>query len=334
MLYSSQAAGKVNRRGLPFYGMNPSGDTPVTVAVPRDRKLPDSDHTSLAWGHEENGSIHEVSRRESNNGCELDVDGQSSIASEPLEGGTDFGDAGADDSHRGTEIPTLSDVVMTKASTLSDAGWKFRRPEGMVLGESPPQRQERFWNNVKPSGATSGGKIQAIEEEFSSISGITMATVRSAIKLKKKAAAIQTKSTRNKYVLDPRSTRRRLWKNWMFVNIMYTVLVVPWRISFHSRAGALGLVLNSVANVSFIVDTVLQFFTAVETDTGLMTNQREIVHRYLSSWFLIDAVSCIPFTTLLRDYVDPSVRGLTPIRGLRLLSLLKVAKVYALHYEV
>lgn len=298
--------------------MNPSGDTPVTVAVSSNKKLPDSDHASLALGHRENGSIHEVSQRESNN-----VDGKSRISSEPLEEGTDFRDADVDGSHQGAEIPTLSDGVIAEASTSSDAGWRFRRPEGRVLGESLSHRQERFWKNVRDN--------RPIEEGPPSISGITMTAVRSIIKLKN---IHMLKSTRNKYVLDPRSTRRRLWKNWMLLNIMYTVLVVPWRISFHARAGALGLVLNSVANVSFIVDTVLHFFTAVETDTGLMTDQREIVRRYVSSWFLIDAVSCIPFTTLLRDRVDPSLRGLTPIRGLRLLSLLKVVKVYALHYEV
>lgn len=297
--------------------MNPSGDSPETVTVPSDKKLPDSDHTSLALGHKKNGSIQEVSRRESNNGCELNVDGQSNIPSELLE------DTDVDDSHQGTKIPILSNGVIAEASTSSDAGWRFRRPEGRVLGESPSQRQERFWENVRDN--------RPIEEGPPSLSSIAMTAVQSVIKLKN---IHMLKSTRNKFVLDPRSTRRRLWKNWMLLNIMYTVLVVPWRLSFQTRAGALGLVLNSVANVSFIVDTVLHFFTAVETDTGLMTNQRKIVRRYLSSWFLIDAVSCIPFTALLRDRAGPSLKNLTPIRGLRLLSLLKVVKVYALHYEV
>lgn len=163
---------------------------------------------------------------------------------------------------------------------------------------------------------------------------MSMATLRAAMKLKKKANVIQAKSVMSKYIVDPRTSRMQSWKNWMFVNIMFTVLVTPWRISFRCPAEAFGLTLAAIANISFIVDTVLHFFTAVVTESGLLTERKEIARRYITSWFFLDLVTCLPYTTLLRSVIPASLRVMAPMRGLRLLKLLKVVKVYTLHYEV
>lgn len=228
---------------------------------------------------------------------------------------------------------------------------RFRRSRSVVPVESPLEATERFWTGVKlarkgpvelPSetresfaaGTKPTRKTSNLLPTLTGSNRVSMATVRAAIKLKKRANAIHAKSVLDWSILDPRSPRMRSWKNWMFMNIMYTVLVVPWRISFNLPAQAFGLTLSGIANVSFVVDTVLHFFTAVETESGLVTDHAVILRRYLSSWFIIDLVTCLPYTTLLRDSIPASMRVLTPLRGLRLLSLLKVAKVYAMHYEV
>lgn len=228
---------------------------------------------------------------------------------------------------------------------------RFRRSRSVVPVESHLESTERFWTGVKlaqkgpvelPSetresfaaGTKPTRKASNLLPTLAGSNRVSMATVRAAIKLKKRANAIHAKSVLDWSILDPRSPRMRSWKNWMFMNIMYTVLVVPWRISFNLPAQAFGLTLSGIANVSFVVDTVLHFFTAVETESGLVTDHAVILRRYLSSWFIIDLVTCLPYTTLLRDSIPASMRVLTPLRGLRLLSLLKVAKVYAMHYEV
>lgn len=201
--------------------------------------------------------------------------------------------------------------------------------------ESEAVRKARFWAGVKPlrhnsslftgtgMGGAGGGNT-----------GLTMATLRAAIKLKKKAINAKAKSALSAHILDPRSPRMRAWKNWTLVNIMYTVLVVPWRISFMSDLGALGLTLNGIANVSFVIDTVLHFFTALPSDSGLVIDHKLIIRRYLTTWFALDLVTCVPLTTLLRNKVYVSLLVVTPLRSLRLLGLLKVVKVYTVHYEV
>lgn len=228
--------------------------------------------------------------------------------------------------------PTNGAIGSSTPSAFSVRG-RFRRPHGSVQEEPTSELKLRFWAGVKPLSSQTRlfnpiSKVEELNSQF------TVSTVRAALILKKKAHVIQKKSMPTKYILDPRSPRMESWKNWMLMNIMFTVLVEPWRISFDTEAAAFGLTLNGIVNVSFIVDTVLKFFTAIVTETGLVTNRRVIVRRYLSSWFLLDAVTSLPFTTLLRNSVPASVRVLTSMRGLRLLHLLKVVKVYAMHYEV
>lgn len=233
-----------------------------------------------------------------------------------------------------SQIPEAATVTFSSVPTPTPVR-RFRRPAGWTPEATRSERKASFWSGVKPARANSRTVTTA---RVAGMSVVTMATLRAAIKLKKKANVIQAKSVLTKHLLDPRTPFMRYWKNWMVVNIMYTVLVVPWRISFELdpdvAQGEFGVTLSTIANVSFVVDTILHFFTAVETEGGMVTDRQEIARRYLTSWFVIDIVSCIPFTTLLRDHVYASVRVLTPMRSLRLLGLLKVVKVYAMHYEV
>lgn len=236
--------------------------------------------------------------------------------------------AGTSSSGTAGDVPSSSQNINSMFSTRG----RFRRQRSSItLEESAAALRERFWEGVKPARASS---TLLAPPGGTGMARLTMATVRAALKLKKRANVIQAKSVFDKYVLDPRSPRMTYWKNWMIVNIMYTVLIVPWRISFHVEAGAFGLTLSAIANVSFIVDSALRFVTAIPTETGLVTDRRVIVRRYLRTWFIFDAVTCLPLTTLMRNSVPRNVRVLTPMRGLRLLALLKVVKVYAMHYEV
>lgn len=209
-------------------------------------------------------------------------------------------------------------------------GGRFGRPHNAVTEETKAEAKRQFWAGVKPARANS---LMALPTGGGP-PGLSMVTIRAAMKLKKKANVIQAKSVLNKYILNPRSLRMQYWKNWMLVNIMFTVLVTPWRISFQVPARAFGLVLAGIVNISFIADTILHFFTAVQTESALLTDRKEIARRYLKSWFFLDLVTCCPYTTLLRNLIPPSLRAMAPLRGLRLLKLLKVVKVYTMHYEV
>eukprot|EP00752_Nemacystus_decipiens_P013801 g12253.t1 len=207
---------------------------------------------------------------------------------------------------------------------------RFGRAHRAVNEETKAEARREFWAGVKPARVNS----MLVQPAGDGKPGLSLGALRAAMKFKKKANVIQAKSALSKYILTPRSLRMQYWKNWMLVNIMFTVLVTPLRISFQVPAEAFGLVLAGIVNISFIADTVLHFFTAVETESTLVTDRKEIARRYLKSWFFLDLLTCIPFTTLLRHVIPPSLMILAPLRGLRLLKLLKVVKVYTVHYEV
>lgn len=232
-----------------------------------------------------------------------------------------------------SEIPRVPAILAPKprrSDNAFPACGRFGRAHELVTEESNVEARRRFWNGVKPAGTNSVMMLAPGK----GMPGLSMGPLRAAMKFKKKANVIQAKSIMTRYIVDPRSPRMLLWKNWMLVNIMFTVLVTPWRISFQCPAKAFGLVLAGIVNISFIVDTVLHFFTAVVTESGLLTERREIARRYVMSWFLLDLVTSIPYTTLLRNVIPSSMRVMAPMRGVRLLKLLKVVKVYAMHYEV
>ncbi|CAM9253169.1 unnamed protein product [Ectocarpus sp. 4 AP-2014] len=230
-------------------------------------------------------------------------------------------------------IPQIPVVVATKPRCVKTGvapRGRFGRAHRIVTRASRAEATGKFWSGVKPARTNSTLVIPT----GGGPPGLSMTTIRAAMKLKKKANVIQAKSVMSKYIVDPRTSRMQSWKNWMFVNIMSTVLVTPWRISFRCPANAFGLTLAAIANISFIVDTVLHFFTAVVTESGLLTERKEIARRYITSWFFLDLVTCLPYTTLLRNVIPASLRVMAPMRGLRLLKLLKVVKVYTVHYEV
>ncbi|CAM9518752.1 unnamed protein product [Hapterophycus canaliculatus] len=224
--------------------------------------------------------------------------------------------------------PALLDAKPQRTNATLPARGRFGRAH--KAEESNSEARRRFWNGVKPAGTNS----LLLLPPGKGVPGLSMGPLRAAMKFKKKANVIQAKSIMTKYIVDPRSPRMQFWKNWMLVNIMFTVLVTPWRISFQCPPRAFGLVLAGIVNISFIVDTVLHFFTAVVTESGLLTERREIARRYVRSWFFLDLVTSVPYTTLLRNVIPSSLGVMAPMRGLRLLKLLKVVKVYAMHYEV
>lgn len=230
-------------------------------------------------------------------------------------------------------IPSIPVVFATgpqHAKSAPSPRGTFGRAHSAVTGATKAESRRKFWAGVKPARANS---MVALPTRGGPPS-LSMFTLRAAMKLKKKANVIQAKSVLSKYILNPRSLCMQYWKNWMLLNIMFTVLVTPWRISFQVPTRAFGLVLAGIVNISFVVDTALHFFTAMEMESALLTDRKEIARRYLKSWFLLDLLTCLPYTTLLRNVVPPSLRAIAPLRGLRLLKLLKVVKVYTMHYEV
>ncbi|XP_030552766.2 potassium channel AKT2/3 [Rhodamnia argentea] len=103
------------------------------------------------------------------------------------------------------------------------------------------------------------------------------------------------------WVVSPMDSRYRCWETFMVVLVAYSVWVVPFEVAFLSSSPKRELyVADNVVDAFFAVDIVLTFFVAyIDPRTQLLVcDSRRIATRYLSTWFLMDVASTLPFEAL------------------------------------
>jgi hypothetical protein len=117
---------------------------------------------------------------------------------------------------------------------------------------------------------------------------------------------------RRLFFLDPHGTTMQYWDICTCLALLYTASVTPYEVcvGLPTRLNAL-FVVNSVVNAVFFLDIVVQFFVPVQgslTD-DLVRSHSIIARRYLTSWFLLDVLTVLPFdalSLLLPDTFDPA----------------------------
>eukprot|EP00397_Hematodinium_sp_SG-2012_P001535 GEMP01001538.1.p1 GENE.GEMP01001538.1~~GEMP01001538.1.p1 ORF type:complete len:1129 (+),score=163.90 GEMP01001538.1:174-3560(+) len=139
------------------------------------------------------------------------------------------------------------------------------------------------------------------------------------------------------YLIHPRSKKMHTWDNITVVALIYTALVTPFEVAFLKTGTAtlsqvILMFTNRCVDVVFICDLVLQFFLMVEkTDPikglQMIADQRKLAIRYLTSWFIIDTLSCIPFDFIGWACKSKVMGDLKIFRVIRLLRLLKLARM-------
>ncbi|KAL5203513.1 hypothetical protein ABZP36_014465 [Zizania latifolia] len=105
----------------------------------------------------------------------------------------------------------------------------------------------------------------------------------------------------DKRVISPLDSRYRCWETFMVVLVAYSAWVYPFEVAFMNASPKGGLeVADIVVDLFFAVDIVLTFFLAyIDSRTQLLVrNRRKITMRYLSTFFVMDVASTIPFQGL------------------------------------
>eukprot|EP00929_Paragymnodinium_shiwhaense_P018831 TRINITY_DN13037_c0_g1_i1.p1 TRINITY_DN13037_c0_g1~~TRINITY_DN13037_c0_g1_i1.p1 ORF type:complete len:1634 (-),score=359.10 TRINITY_DN13037_c0_g1_i1:113-5014(-) len=116
------------------------------------------------------------------------------------------------------------------------------------------------------------------------------------------------------------------------VLIVYSVLVVPFRISFHVEASGMAKTFETAVDVGFGVDIVLTFMTGYyDEKQNLVKRRLDVAWRYLTTFFVIDFLSVFPAEHLL-PLLRPESDGKSTriIRILRLVRLAKLARLFRL----
>ncbi|KAK8698985.1 hypothetical protein V6N13_115084 [Hibiscus sabdariffa] len=103
------------------------------------------------------------------------------------------------------------------------------------------------------------------------------------------------------WVISPMDTRYRCWETFMVTLVFYSAWAYPFELAFYRSNPPMPLyVCDNVVDSFFAVDIMLTFFTAyIDSTTHLLVrDRRKIAKRYLSTWFIMDLASTIPFDAL------------------------------------
>lgn len=135
-------------------------------------------------------------------------------------------------------------------------------------------------------------------------------------------------------LFNPVGKRKLTWDVFIGLLVIYSVVIIPFRIGFEQTPDISLSIFDSIIDFSFAIDIALTFNTAVDdpqTDL-LIVGRSTIASKYLKFWFWIDLLSTIPFDNFISIFVAgptalSSIRLIRVIRLSRMLKLFRVAKV-------
>ncbi|XP_074594624.1 potassium voltage-gated channel protein ether a go-go isoform X2 [Brevipalpus obovatus] len=91
---------------------------------------------------------------------------------------------------------------------------------------------------------------------------------------------------------------KAIW-DWIILCLtFYTAIMVPFNVAFKNKTtdDISLLVLDSIVDVIFFIDIVLNFHTTFVGPNGEVVSDPKIIRmNYLKSWFIIDLLSCLPY---------------------------------------
>lgn len=111
----------------------------------------------------------------------------------------------------------------------------------------------------------------------------------------------QNQTVCNRRIISPMNSSYRCWETLMVVLVGYSVWVCPFEIAFLNSQTIKPLyIADNIVDIFFAVDIVLTFFVAyIDPRTQLLVrDSTKIAKRYLSTWFLMDVASTIPFEAI------------------------------------
>uniref|UniRef100_A0A3Q3REH7 Potassium voltage-gated channel, subfamily H (eag-related), member 5b n=1 Tax=Mastacembelus armatus TaxID=205130 RepID=A0A3Q3REH7_9TELE len=125
-------------------------------------------------------------------------------------------------------------------------------------------------------------------------------------------------------------TFKTTWDWVILILTFYTAIMVPYNVSFKTKQNNIvWLVLDSVVDVIFLVDIVLNFHTTFVGPGGEVISDPKLIRmNYLKTWFVIDLLSCLPYDIINAfENEDEGISSLfSSLKVVRLLRLGRVAR--------
>ena len=127
-------------------------------------------------------------------------------------------------------------------------------------------------------------------------------------------------------IFYPTDGWKEAWDMFILFAILYSAVLVPYRICFNQHPEGINALLDLWVTTSFIMDVCFNFNTAYLDEERWVTGRGQIACRYLSGWFWIDAPSSVPIE-LLSSLIDANSKDLQALRFLRLFRLLRLLRL-------
>ncbi|XP_070180487.1 voltage-gated delayed rectifier potassium channel KCNH1-like [Littorina saxatilis] len=122
---------------------------------------------------------------------------------------------------------------------------------------------------------------------------------------------------------------KTIWDWVILILTFYTAVMVPYNAAFKIKTmdQLPLLVIDSMVDVVFFVDIVLNFHTTFVGSSGEVISDPKIIRmNYLKSWFVIDLLSCLPYDVFNAfQYVDDGISTL--FSALKVVRLLRLGRV-------
>lgn len=134
------------------------------------------------------------------------------------------------------------------------------------------------------------------------------------------------------FVFRPNTPFRFFWSLLYLLLMLYTALLMPFRLAYYEDNGTdEWFTLEVTVNSLFFLDILLTLNTGFYDSEGALVMQRKaIIWNYLRSWLVVDLVACVPFAAVFPSTGSNSMSGfLRFIRLARLYRLLRLARVFS-----
>ena len=97
-----------------------------------------------------------------------------------------------------------------------------------------------------------------------------------------------------------KSNFRKIWDKLIVFSIIYTIILLPYRMAFSIESNSSLLVaLDVLVDFIFLIDLVLNFFFTYKNSTEIeIFTLKKIALTYLKTWFFVDLISSIPFSLI------------------------------------
>ncbi|TMW62869.1 hypothetical protein Poli38472_005487 [Pythium oligandrum] len=131
----------------------------------------------------------------------------------------------------------------------------------------------------------------------------------------------------------PKAPWKVRWDIWIGIVIIYSVVMIPYRIGFAIDLAHWEQIVNYLFDASFALDVMFNMFTGFYDDDVFVYELPKIRARYFKSWFFVDILSTLPFDQFFQAVTtgaDQSFLSFKLLRTIRLFRLLKLMRLLRL----